>query len=138
MKKLFLLAILMLVAGGVLADATYYVKATSAKVRSCPQTKCSVLVKLAKGTAITALEEVQGDKVSKSTVWYRISVNGQDGYIHASLVTSTAPAATVTSRGSSRAPRNCKEAVAMGLTAQQAAQYPGLDRDHDGEACYGN
>lgn len=35
-------------------------------------------------------------------------------------------------------PRNCKTAVAMGLTAQQAAQWANLDRDKDGVACYGD
>lgn len=35
-------------------------------------------------------------------------------------------------------PRNCDGAVAMGLSAQQAASCPGLDRDKDGVACYGD
>ena len=35
-------------------------------------------------------------------------------------------------------PGNCSTAVAMGLTAQQAAQWPHLDRDSDGVACYGD
>jgi len=35
-------------------------------------------------------------------------------------------------------PSNCDGAVAMGLTAEQAAMCPGLDRDHDGVACYGD
>lgn len=35
-------------------------------------------------------------------------------------------------------PANCTEAVAMGLTAEQAAQWPHLDRDGDGVACYGD
>lgn len=35
-------------------------------------------------------------------------------------------------------PGNCSTAVAMGLTAQQAAQWSHLDRDDDGVACYGD
>lgn len=35
-------------------------------------------------------------------------------------------------------PKNCAEAVAWGLTAEQAAQWPHLDRDKDGVACYGD
>lgn len=35
-------------------------------------------------------------------------------------------------------PRNCDGAVAMGLSPQQAATCPRLDRDHDGVACYGD
>ena len=37
-----------------------------------------------------------------------------------------------------RRPQNCTEARAMGLTAQQAAQWSHLDRDSDGVACYGD
>jgi hypothetical protein len=35
-------------------------------------------------------------------------------------------------------PRNCSTAVARGMSAQDAAKCPGLDRDHDGVACYGD
>jgi hypothetical protein len=35
-------------------------------------------------------------------------------------------------------PRNCKAAVAAGLSEEQAGKCPNLDRDHDGKACYGN
>jgi len=43
------------------------------------------------------------------------------------------------SSGSSttRNPSNCDEAIAMGMTAEEAAQA-GLDRDGDGVACYGD
>jgi hypothetical protein len=39
---------------------------------------------------------------------------------------------------SSARPGNCSTAVAMGLSAQQAAQWPHLDRDGDHVACYGD
>lgn len=35
-------------------------------------------------------------------------------------------------------PGNCATAVAMGLSAQEAAQWAHLDRDGDGVACYGD
>lgn len=35
-------------------------------------------------------------------------------------------------------PGNCATAVAMGLSAAQAGQWPHLDRDNDGVACYGD
>lgn len=35
-------------------------------------------------------------------------------------------------------PGNCTTAVAMGLSAVEAARYPDLDRDGDGVACYGD
>lgn len=42
------------------------------------------------------------------------------------------------SSNTSQVPSNCAEAVAMGLTARQAAAYSNLDRDNDGVACYGD
>ncbi len=41
-------------------------------------------------------------------------------------------------RNTGSVPGNCTTAVAMGLTARQAAQYDRLDRDKDGVACYGD
>ena len=35
-------------------------------------------------------------------------------------------------------PGNCSTAVAMGISAEQAAQWQHLDRDGDGVACYGD
>lgn len=35
-------------------------------------------------------------------------------------------------------PGNCATAVAMGLSAVEAARWPELDRDNDGVACYGD
>src|SRR5690606_22476826 len=40
--------------------------------------------------------------------------------------------------GSTRRPANCDEAVAMGLSPQEAAQWDHLDGDNDGVACYGD
>lgn len=42
------------------------------------------------------------------------------------------------SSNTTRRPDNCADAVSMGLTAQQAAQWDHLDRDNDGVACYGD
>lgn len=46
--------------------------------------------------------------------------------------------ATQTPQQSAVRPGNCSTAVAMGLNAQQAAQWSHLDRDGDGVACYGS
>lgn len=151
MKKAILFVLSFVLASTVFASDTYFVSVTSAKVRSCPSTSCEVLAKLKKGTQIEALETVTGDTVSKLATWYRISINGADGYIHTSLVgsvnpnppvvanTSSQAAPSVPARNNSgRVPKNCDEARAMGLTAQEAAQYPKLDRDKDGVACYGD
>jgi hypothetical protein len=52
---------------------------------------------------------------------------------------TNAPRITNTPRATSLPrPANCDEAVAMGYTAEQAAQWSHLDRDGDGVACYGD
>lgn len=51
------------------------------------------------------------------------------------VVSTLAPAVEVVQE---TRPANCDEAVAMGLTAAQAAQWSHLDRDGDGVACYGD
>jgi hypothetical protein len=43
-----------------------------------------------------------------------------------------------TTANTSRRPANCDDAIAMGLTEEQAGQWPHLDRDNDGKACYGD
>lgn len=141
---------------------TYYVKVQTANVRSCAQTSCSVLTTLKNGSKITALETVQGASVSGSSRWYRISVNGEDGFIHSSLVTTKKPNAVV---GATRTPRpsggsappvstsvpntsssgggvSCPNmsATCSELTCDQAyaclnAGKSSLDRDHDGVPC---
>ncbi|MGB1285000.1 MAG: excalibur calcium-binding domain-containing protein [Aggregatilineales bacterium] len=61
--------------------------------------------------------------------------------ISTSLPTRT-PRPTVTARPTTdprpMRPGNCSTAVAMGISAQQAAQWSHLDRDNDGVACYGD
>ena len=60
-----------------------------ANVRSCARLDCSVLVTLQKSISVTILEQVQGVSVNGSTVWYQITVGGQNGYIHSTLVSAT-------------------------------------------------
>lgn len=93
-----LLSMLLVLVTSVAAQTgeTYYVKARTARVRSEPNTTATVVVTLRSKTAIVVLEVVEGTKVSGSTKWYRIDVNGSTGYIHSSLVTNTPPAASNT------------------------------------------
>ena len=51
------------------------------------------------------------------------------------VISTLAPAAQIVQEVR---PANCAEAVAMGLTDVQAAQWDHLDRDGDGVACYGD
>ena len=164
MKKLIAIVFAILILGvPVFAqeNETYYTT-TRARLRSCPQTSCTILKTLSTGTAIEVLETIEGTRVSNSTEWYRVQIDGKEGYIHSSLTTDSAPTtltdiedtvsgsttnsaattitppATAVAPANTQRPRNCAEAVAWGLTPQQAAQWPHLDRDKDGVACYGD
>jgi hypothetical protein len=167
MKRFTLLACLLVVVTLVTSVAaqtgdTYYIKVRSARVRAEATTTASVVANLRNKTAIVVLELVDGAKVSGSTVWYRIDVAGETGYIHSSLVTSTAP--VVSGGGNSGGgqtlqstpPPLVEQVVAppppsgascngasvcgeMGSCEQAyaclAAGDSGLDRDHDGVPC---
>lgn len=103
MRKFFVLIAFLLISITVAAQdsTTYYVSVRTANVRACSLTTCAIVAKLPSGTAIQPLEQVEGAKVSGSTIWYRIDVNGKEGYIHASLVTTKAPKASAPATGSS-------------------------------------
>lgn len=119
----------------------------SVNVRSCPQTTCDQMDSLIDGEAIIITGEANGDVFRGSAKWYRLD-NGW--YVHSELVSSDPPnipdvnynslgsSSGSSSSSSFTCPRNCDGAVAMGLSPQQAASCPGLDRDHDGVACYGD
>jgi hypothetical protein len=130
-----------------------------ANSRECPQTTCSVVMKLPRGTIVTADATAVGQAVSKkNNIWYHIILaDGRQAFVYSGTVTVSAapvvsdpaaPAVTVeqpaavveqpAATTNSVRPANCAAAVAMGLTAEQAAQWPHLDRDKDGVACYGD
>jgi hypothetical protein len=138
---------------------TRYANTGDVRVRTCPQggaAGCEVIAVLASGEAITTYGTREGSAYDGSILWYEVVYNGRDGFVHTRLVQSSPPAIAVqpvtnTSSGSQTTssggtgsqtnnvrPDNCTEAVAMGLTAQEAAQWSHLDRDNDGVACYGD
>lgn len=168
MKRLSILtALLFLVALVTSVSAqtgdTYYVKSRTARVRAEANTTSTVVVTLRSKTPIVILEVVDGTKVSGSTIWYRIDVNGKTGYIHSSLVTSTAPTTPSTSSSSGQQSPNpqstpaplveqpvappssgvsCNGATTCSQMAScdqaracLAAGRTSLDRDHDGIPC---
>jgi hypothetical protein len=84
-----------------------------------------------------------GVRVPTSFVWRDGAWNGVQMIQQATLISATQPpiptmlpALPVSTRA--MAPGNCTTAVAMQLSAVEAAQYGNLDRDNDGVACYGN
>lgn len=139
---------------------TYYAGANGANLRTCTATtdSCAKVASIAAGGTVTVNGTLQGDAVSGSTLWYRVAYGSQELYVHSSVVTTSAPVAqsqpvvsvpvnSSTSNTSSGpagvasgfvCPSNCDDARAMGLSAEQAATCPGLDRNHNGVACYGS
>lgn len=53
--------------------------------RSCPRTDCDVLKILQSGALFDVVEIVEGASVSGSVEWFRLSIQGQDAYVHSSL-----------------------------------------------------
>jgi hypothetical protein len=124
----------------------------NANVRSCPSTTCAITRTFGAGDSVTLDASADGQAVnSGNTQWYRLQGGG---YIYSGVVSSAAPVVqqaapqtqpeqpavagqpTQPPAAVQRRPANCTEARAMGLTAEQAGQWPHLDRDGDGVACY--
>jgi len=160
MRKVFL-ALLAIVLLAILAPAaaqeTYTVSTRTARVRAEANTSSDVIATLRRGDAVTVLEVVEGARVSGSTVWYRIDVNGETGYIHSSLVGAGAPSngssggsggsngGTNNGGGISSPPSGGTSSLSCGTCSQMsscdqayqclAAGHGRLDRDKDGVPC---
>lgn len=130
---------------------TYYL-VSETNVRSCPQTDCARLTTLLGGMPITVMGVVNGEEVNeRNWIWYLVDYQGETGYVYSERASLTPPTPRPTSAPAQQQqvqsspvsqpqaarPRNCSTAVAMGLSAEQAAAA-GLDRDGDGVACYGD
>jgi uncharacterized protein YraI len=79
--------------------------------------------------------QVGGNYVVSSDRYSTSTISGEDSSTGGS--SSSSNSSSSSSRGSSTCPDNCSQARAWGLTASEAAAC-GLDRDHDGVACYGD
>jgi uncharacterized protein YgiM (DUF1202 family) len=145
MRKLVLLVLGLglFAAFAVSAQETVYVSARSAKVREQPSTSAVVMVTVRRGAALDNLGSAEGTRVSGSTAWYHVrTADGIEGYVHSSLVTTTAPAVSPaptspTVRSNSSCPSNptCSSLTCNQAYACLAAGYGGLDRDKDGVPC---
>ncbi len=121
---------------------------TPADLLSCPARVCERMARLDIGTPMIANGMIQGEAVDGvNALWYRLNYNGAAVYVYSQSVTLQPPTAiplpgagyesTQEVQMPAVCPRNCREAVAWGLSARQAALC-GLDRDGDGVACYGD
>ncbi|GEM_PF-6817333 len=125
---------------------------SQANIRTCPQANeaCSVVATLVRGQdgliGFPINGSVTGEAINGNSLWYRGAYDGQEVYVHSSLVIlggsnqSSNTSSETTNAGPTALPRpsNCAEAVEWGYTAEQAAQWSHLDRDNDGVACYGD
>ena len=109
--------------------------------RACAQLSCEVRTYIPVGVELTVAGVQQGDAVNGNTVWYIVIYTAREIYVNSSQVSTIRPQPTAapTSRRSSSllCPSNCDQARARGMSASAAAAC-GLDRDHDGVACYGD
>lgn len=140
----------------VFADLTIYTTGES-RLRSCPSTDCDVVDTVGSGIAFQSDYRVYGEDAfgRGESNWYHVQHNGRDAYICAGVVSLSRPATpvpvvqpppvqrpAVSNPGGSNTtnvrPGNCATAVAMGLSAVEAARWSHLDRDNDGVACYGD
>lgn len=131
---------------------TYYA-VNQINVRACPSTTCEVVTRLSAGAAITVNGEAEGEAVSNgNTIWYRLDVNGDEGYVYSGLVSQNAPVNnTAIDTGSNQSqPVNPPAGAACPstnytcgsglLTCEQAyaclaAGNGSLDNDGDGVPC---
>lgn len=144
----------------------YVASAQRINVRAGASTDAEVIGQLNPGDQVPVYGQVTGGSVNGNTTWYEIEVQGRRAFVHSSLLSRTRPAAQpahpvqngpqqppANTSGGGRSgssagpasgstgfvcPRNCDGARAMGLSAEQAATCPRLDRDGDGVACYGD
>lgn len=145
--------------GDLLFDSTqlYHVSGSNnVNARQSPSATATILFTIPPRVDVPVVGETTAEAVRGNTGWYVVNFNGQQAYVHSSLLAAgsvSAPAQQESAvqqpsnpqpqqqqsgPASFTCPHNCAGAVAMGLSAEQAATCPGLDRDHDGVACYGN
>jgi hypothetical protein len=83
---------------------TYTVRA-NANARACPRTTCDIVARLAAGTAVSVLGTTTGDSVNGNSTWMHIRVQGQEAYVHSSLLTEGTPRPSSSSSGRSITPQ---------------------------------
>lgn len=75
------------------APEVWYTVST-ANLRACSRLDCAQITQLPGGTQITVVGWVQGEIYKNSDIWRRVSYNGQEAYVHSSLVSVDRPAPT--------------------------------------------
>lgn len=104
---------------------TMYVNTGAGRVnvRSAPRLAASVLMRVNHRASVEVLGEVQGDVFGDSTNWYRVSVEGEVGYVHGLLLSETKP---VTRRSTSSSPdASVQNTPQQGTTSNSVTWHEG-------------
>lgn len=92
------------------ATSTVIYTTNAANARECPRLYCDVIVTLVAGEELDGVTLVEGDAVENNNQWWQVAYNGQEVYVHTSLIsqvegqTSTTITTTVPSAPSNPAP----------------------------------
>lgn len=78
-----------------LVTTVYYITQGDVRVRPEPNTSNDPVTFFNFGDEVQVIQQVDGQNVSGSIVWYEILHNGQQVYVHSSLVSRTRPVPTV-------------------------------------------
>lgn len=81
-------------------EKTYYT-ISLANARSCPRLDCIIVRKFAGQVPIQVVGTAQGDSTAGSTSWYAVDVDGQQGFMHISLLSEQPPAVVSAGSGGS-------------------------------------
>lgn len=129
---------------------TYYTNARAVRMRDEPTTRGKILITLKKNLPVVILQVVEGTSVNKVTIWYKVNVDGKEGYIHSSFLTATAPATAQQSNVSApvspipatagfacSCTKTCKKMASCEEAYFQLNQCgcSARDGDHDGVPC---
>ncbi|MEM6280573.1 MAG: SH3 domain-containing protein [Chloroflexota bacterium] len=121
-----------------------------ANLRSCPAVSddCEAIITLAGNVPVIVVGEAKGGEWIDSDLWYKVQYDGDEGWIHNILLTTTRPSSNVSvpssssSSSSGSATSSCPSISAncSALTCSQAyaclaAGNRSLDRDSDGIPC---
>lgn len=136
------------------STTTYYVISPQPiNVRSEPSAASSLVTRLDPGAEVQVVGSIEGDNVNGSTQWYEADYNGQQAYVHSSLISRTRPnPAAQPAQQSIGTPvpadpfgcnqiddLNCPDFTRLGINANahlaQCGDEDGLDGEGDGRAC---
>lgn len=93
-------------------------------VRACTSTTCSIVTTLTTGVTLQVMDQNMGERVSGSDLWYKIQVDGKEGYIHSSLVAQGTPPAQPIQPTQASAPSQLVIATPIEVISNESTGLP--------------